>query len=98
MPQNTDVTAELREALLAADEAERIYIEARGRATERRSEWTDKLKVVREIEQEIRTGSTGRRIIDQVGTVHTSEKASAAAAKETFAKSETPKRRKAVAS
>lgn len=87
---DSDLVAELRAALKDADEHKAAYDEARRGAIELKADWQEKLKLVAEIENEIRHGKTGRELIDKVGTVHTSEPvtgngiANAADAKATF--------------
>jgi hypothetical protein len=65
--------AELKSALLAAQEGERVYNEQRAEALALKAAWHARLKTVREIEEEIRTGASKRPLVDQVGTVQTSE-------------------------
>lgn len=64
---------ELRTALRSVAEARAKWQEAKAAALEKKADLTARLTTVAEIEEEIRTGKSGRDIIDKAGTVHTSE-------------------------
>lgn len=73
MSRKSELMAELTIALKAKYEAKQAWAEKRAEALAAKSDYDAAKDAVEEIEEELRTGKSGREIIDQVGTTHTSE-------------------------
>ncbi len=62
---NDDLVEELREALTRQHAAHQDYLVAEITAREKRRAWRERVKLVEEIQEEILTGRTGRRVAAQ---------------------------------
>jgi hypothetical protein len=96
MSNKSELIAELIAALGTVETAESVYKEKRAEALAARSELSAAERTVKEIEEHLRTGSSGRPIIDKVGTMPVSERVNgsgnptSADSKENFAEANMP--------